>query len=59
MRMIGIRTWSYYEELKSGQRDHFQLEKRFRRKNGSIFLGPGDGFPGQGLRGQAAILPSA
>ena len=28
-----------YEELKSGQRDHFQIEKRYRRKNGEYFWG--------------------
>ncbi len=28
-----------YEELESGQRDHFQLEKRYRGKNGRYFWG--------------------
>ena len=28
-----------FEELKSGQRDYFQLEKRYRRKNGQYFWG--------------------
>jgi PAS domain S-box-containing protein len=33
------KDWALFEELRAGARDHYQIEKRFYRRNGSLIWG--------------------
>ena len=45
------KNLEYYEDLKSGQRNYFQLEKRYLPPERLRFMGAGDRLSGQGFPG--------
>ncbi len=50
--------WDLYSELISGMREHYDIEKRFIRKNGEILWGLFNRFAGQGPRMDFRCAPS-